>query len=178
MDWKFLFTSFEGRIGRKQFWLGAVVLVIAGMVVALLLSTLFGFGMFGAMNEMQIAMMPDVDTQMDMMMRTGWVNLLIFLIFLWPSAALSFKRRHDRGAAGTEIWVFYALEAVLLLLQVTGLAYSVYEIDGLAMAGPNLLTAILSFVLGIFGLYLLVVIGFLKGDTGPNAYGADPQENI
>jgi uncharacterized membrane protein YhaH (DUF805 family) len=32
----------------------------------------------------------------------------------------------------------------------------------------------LSVIVGIFGLYMLVVLGFLKGTAGPNNYGPDP----
>ena len=34
--------------------------------------------------------------------------------------------------------------------------------------------SILFALLGIFGIYLLVQLGFLKGTQGANSYGADP----
>ena len=41
MDWKYLFTSLEGRIGRQSYWMG--VLALYGMnVVAALLDNLVG----------------------------------------------------------------------------------------------------------------------------------------
>jgi uncharacterized membrane protein YhaH (DUF805 family) len=37
-----------------------------------------------------------------------------------------------------------------------------------------MITNILGIVVGIFALYLLVVLGFLRGTPGPNQYGPDP----
>ena len=41
MDWKYLFTSFEGRIGRQQMWMGIIVLMVVSLV-ANVLDMLFG----------------------------------------------------------------------------------------------------------------------------------------
>lgn len=43
MDWKFLFTSFDGRISRQPFWVGSAVLFAAQLV----LQFLFGDGFIG-----------------------------------------------------------------------------------------------------------------------------------
>jgi len=37
MDWKYLFLDFEGRIGRKDFWIGSVALVFAFAAIRLLI---------------------------------------------------------------------------------------------------------------------------------------------
>jgi uncharacterized membrane protein YhaH (DUF805 family) len=39
---------------------------------------------------------------------------------------------------------------------------------------PTMLFSALGIVSAIFGIYLLVVLGFLKGTAGANSYGADP----
>lgn len=36
MDWKYLFTSFEGRISRKTYWTGILVLAVIGFIAGLL----------------------------------------------------------------------------------------------------------------------------------------------
>ena len=33
MDWKTLFLSANGRIGRQPFWIGVAILIVAGMVL-------------------------------------------------------------------------------------------------------------------------------------------------
>ena len=42
MDWKYLFTTRDGRIGRQQWWLGLIVLVVAMWVIIFVLSMVFG----------------------------------------------------------------------------------------------------------------------------------------
>lgn len=36
MDWKFLFLDSNGRIGRKDFWIGFLILFVAGFVLGLI----------------------------------------------------------------------------------------------------------------------------------------------
>jgi uncharacterized membrane protein YhaH (DUF805 family) len=83
MDWKYLFTSFEGRINRKPYWLGSLTLMAAFMVLLLLLFALVGFfGLF-----------------------IGYIILAILVIY--PSLALMVKRFHDRDKSGWWALVFY-----------------------------------------------------------------------
>ncbi len=54
MDWKYLFTSFEGRINRAKFWAGIGVLIAVSIVASILDAILglqisdSGFGILGA----------------------------------------------------------------------------------------------------------------------------------
>ncbi|MBZ8133801.1 DUF805 domain-containing protein [Afifella sp. IM 167] len=70
MDWKYLYTSFEGRIGRRDWWLGVI-----GLYVVWLISWIL-FGSDG--------LVPFV------------VGVLIFL----GGIACHVKRFHDRGRSG------------------------------------------------------------------------------
>ena len=36
MDWKYLFTSLEGRIGRQSYWMGVIAVTVISFVSALL----------------------------------------------------------------------------------------------------------------------------------------------
>jgi uncharacterized membrane protein YhaH (DUF805 family) len=78
MDWKYLFTSFEGRIGRQGYWMGVLVLVGVS-IVAGLLDAILGTG-----GE------------------SGWgvVSVIATLAMLYPAIALYAKRWHDRGKSG------------------------------------------------------------------------------
>ena len=46
--------------------------------------------------------------------------------------------------------------------------------NGIVMPTPDWWLSILLFALGVFGIYMLVQLGFLKGTPGANSYGADP----
>ncbi len=93
MDFKYLFTSLEGRINRKPYWLAALVLMIASLVVQ-------GVVYFSA--GMQIM-------------------LIVGLIFFWPGFALAVKRAHDRNRPTWLVIAFFALFLISHFMQIAGL---------------------------------------------------------
>jgi len=82
MDWKYLYTSFEGRINRQPYWIGALVLVGALIVINLVLILLAGFA--------------------------GLIIVyIISLLVIYPSLAMMIKRFHDRNKSGWWSLIFY-----------------------------------------------------------------------
>ncbi len=167
------FIGFEGRLNRQPFWISAIVLAVVSIIISLVILPLLG-----------LSLMPNFDLsggQVDLsglaalQSRSAWISLVFFLVFLYPSAAISIKRRHDRGNSGIDVWIYLGLTALLLLLQALGVGMSTTEIPGVGTIptpGPILMT--LTIIVGIFAIYLIVVLGFLKGTAGPNSYGPDP----
>ncbi|WP_436642307.1 DUF805 domain-containing protein [Microbaculum sp. FT89] len=87
MDWNYLFTSFEGRISRQPFWIGAVLLWVINWVAAAIL-----YGLFGE----------------------GFANILftiVSLVLLYPSLAVGAKRWHDRDKSAW--WLLIVLIPVV-----------------------------------------------------------------
>jgi uncharacterized membrane protein YhaH (DUF805 family) len=82
MDWKKFLFSFDGRIGRKAWWL----FLLASFVI------MFGIQMV-ALGPMMAAAMenPEAAAQMSMPI---WV-WIIFIPLIWMSLAVSAKRWHD-----------------------------------------------------------------------------------
>jgi len=70
IDWKFLFTTFEGRINRQLWWIGVGIL----FVISLVINWLIG-------NE-------------------GIIQFIIGVLLLLAGLALHIKRCHDRGKSG------------------------------------------------------------------------------
>jgi len=70
IDWKFLFTSFEGRINRQLWWTGIGV-IFGGSVIARMI--------FG---------------------NHGIIPIVLGIIFLITGLALHIKRCHDRDKSG------------------------------------------------------------------------------
>ena len=109
MDWKYLFTSFDGRINRGKFWAGFGVLLAAAilaMVVDNLLGTTF------------------------MNLPYGWVYVLVGLVSLYFAIALYAKRWHDRDKSGW--WT------LILLIPVIGFVWWLVECGILeGTRGPN-----------------------------------------
>ena len=173
------YTSLDGRIGRQSWWIGVVILIVVNIIISFLILPLVGVSMMPNMA----ALMADpnnvdaqaiADTVTATMRTAGWVSLVIFLIFLYPSAAISIKRRHDKDNSGLDVWIYFGLTAILLLVQALGLFMTVTDVGGIQFPTPSLPFTILQIIVGIFGIYLLVVLGFLKGTSGPNQYGPDP----
>jgi uncharacterized membrane protein YhaH (DUF805 family) len=93
------FTSLEGRIPRKGFWLGLLVLMIITWILEFILFAIFGVSMMGSMDpnlsqEDQAAMA--METMGKMMVPLG----ILLLLTLWPSICLYAKRWHDRDKSG------------------------------------------------------------------------------
>lgn len=85
MDFKYLFTSFDGRIGRQQWWLGTIVLMVASWIISFVIQMFAGA--------------PDPATG-QMNMGALIILLVVMIPFIYASIALSVKRWHDRGKSG------------------------------------------------------------------------------
>jgi uncharacterized membrane protein YhaH (DUF805 family) len=147
--WVSLFTTAEGRISRKQFWLHGVLPLIGVSIVLRIL-------VYVLLIIMPVTMILFAD-------------LAIFLILLWPQYCISSKRFHDVGYPGwyNLLWIIpvilaQALSALdLFLLQ---FAYLLY-----------VASLTLSVIGGLVGLAALIFVYIRAGQQGPNQYGPDPQ---
>ena len=79
MDWKYLLTSYEGRINRAKFW-ACVGVVFVGGIIAIILDNILGT----TFNQMPY----------------GFIYLLYGLAMLYSVFAVYAKRWHDRGKSG------------------------------------------------------------------------------
>lgn len=149
---KALLTTTDGRIGRQQWWIGIVVLIVISIVASIVLSILsFGNGTVMA-----------------------WFGVLINLALIWPSYCVGIKRRHDRDNNGTDLKILIAGSVLLNLLTATGIGSSMTDMGGVMVPVPSIWLGALNLIFAIFAIYMLVQLGFLKGTTGPNSYGPDP----
>ena len=70
MDWQYMFTNFEGRIGRKTWWIGVLVLFAINIIMQMLIRS------------------------------SGIVQFVVGILILIAGLALHVKRCHDRGKSG------------------------------------------------------------------------------
>ncbi len=89
MDWKYLYTSLEGRIGRQSFWMGIVVM-IAGSIIFAVLDSIIG-------------------TRMDN--GIGILGIIYSIAMIYPAMMLYAKRWHDRGKSGW--WTLIVLVPII-----------------------------------------------------------------
>jgi uncharacterized membrane protein YhaH (DUF805 family) len=153
MNLRYLYTSFDGRINRKRFWIASLIMMFAAMLLSAVI-----FTPIAVMN-------PGMD---------GMVALLFSLALLYPACALGVKRLHDRGRSGRLMAVFLAPGIMLQIGDFLGLTGTLYIGESGMTYLPNLFGWTLNAaVLGV-GIWALVELGVLKGTAGPNEYGPDP----
>ena len=148
--------SFQGRLSRLDWWVYGIALNLVGGALAGLLSSLFikpGAQLWGSTTA---------PTQM--------VGLAVLAVLIWPSLALTVKRRHDRDRPG---WVMAILFLLFLTLNSLPLLYTVLPVAIWEHWGWWGALAVACFMLGLW-LTLLILLGVLPGPKGPNRYGPSP----
>lgn len=115
----------------------------------------------------------------------GWIPLLgslISLALIWPNLAISVKRLHDMGHTGWLVVIPWAVCVVAGIVAFTMMGFSaILNASALEREDPVAILGLLGPALGLFGLALLVGLGFLlwigltDGQRGDNRFGSDPK---
>ena len=167
---RFLWFYFgtNGRLARRQWWLGGLVLFVLGLLLAGVELAALGVTMddlaaaldTGAAGKaVAAAVRRDIDV-------IGAGDAVLFFL---PWVCLSVKRRHDRGRSGADYIVLASLELVLNVVRV------VPYIPGVQLpAAFDLDLQPADLAIAAVGLYLLIVLGFRGTVPGANRYGPDP----
>ncbi|MDA7946132.1 MAG: tetratricopeptide repeat protein [Hyphomicrobiaceae bacterium] len=142
-----LYTTFDGRISRQEWWIGTVILIVVS-----------GAG--------QWIMAPgSFDVSSDSNATPSPVHILWSVIVFVPALAITFKRFNDRDQPRLLSYVFAGVYVVCTVLsQFLPAELEHFDTWEWTLAYPFLL----------FSLWTLIDNGFLKGTKGPNRYGADP----
>ena len=147
---KILF-SFDGRIGRRTYWLAILALIVAVQVLT--------FAPFLLESE-------------------GWAVLIIaltsqfiWLFSLWPMLAVGSKRLHDRNKRGWWLLVWWLLP-FYLLFGGFGIDF-VGDPNTVLRAGYFSTGSIMMFASLPIALWGIVELGVLPGTKGPNRFGND-----
>ncbi|MBE7734194.1 DUF805 domain-containing protein [Devosia faecipullorum] len=148
-----LLTTREGRIGRQQWWIGVVAMIVVSIIASIVLGIL-SFG-----NQALL----------------GWLAVLLNLALLYPAYCIGIKRRHDRDNDGTDLKILLGGSVILNLLQASGIGADMVDVGGgIIMPVPALWLGLVNLAYAVFAIYMFVQLGFLKGTSGSNNYGLDP----
>lgn len=136
-----LYTSFDGSITRKPFWLGLLGLFAVGIVLGILTLPLGRLG--------------------------DWVTLLASLALLYPALALCTKRLRDRGRANLPLWlaIYFAPGLLLNVFQALGIGFEQIAFGDVSVTQPTGIGMIVSMIAVIVAIVGLVDMGFLKGKS-------------
>ncbi len=150
------FYSFKGRIGRRGFWAGVlVILVLGSMATVGTKPHLLSQDPFSALIDNWNSMGPR--------------DIIIYLAMLFPLMALVVQRLHDRNKSGLVAILFWG---PALMQAATTLIPSLSGYMDTIMWGYNWLAG----WLGAVGTWFFVELGFYGPRGGnPNKYGIDPR---
>jgi uncharacterized membrane protein YhaH (DUF805 family) len=97
------------------------------------------------------------------------VSAIVDLAFTYPEFAVAAKRCHDRDLPLWLLVIFFGANALLDLVTVLDWAGT--------GDNPSTLSLVIALPFTVFGLALLIELGFRRGTKGPNQYGPDPLGN-
>jgi uncharacterized membrane protein YhaH (DUF805 family) len=177
-----LYTSTKGRISRRVWWFGAAGLgllyVVARKLLGLILHyeprTLPPNGDIPGTGEFIVSILWVTDESLWWHNTASLVWSVVFSAVAW---CLCVKRRHDCGASGWDVAVVLVLP---LLLSLVDLLRGMLPTAPVAspVSGPDAFTLgtflFVSYVYSPFALYVLVMLGLMKGTPGPNRFGSEP----
>ncbi len=150
-----LFFAFEGRIGRKGFWFGFLVLFVVGLLANLPAKP------FNALEN-------PFDVVMESWERLGLYGFVVNAALLYPAAALLVKRLHDRNKPGWLALLFYVpafLQQISFFIGWPDWLEKLYYLSHFIIA---------QFV--AVSVWFFIELGFFRGTRGANRYGPDPRE--
>ncbi len=139
-----LLTTFHGRIGRRQWWIGFVITLIG---------SLLGTYLFNP--ELFTAEPPPA----------SWPETIWALAWVVPLTAITVKRFNDRD------WPWWPGYAVAVITVVSYIAPH-FSLTLDPSAGG--LGALIFWFTAAVGFLALIDNGFIRGTHGPNRYGPDP----
>lgn len=144
MDFKSLFLSANGRIGRQAFWIGFALLVAANIV----LGVIPGIGQLAHLASIYFWVCVSSKRFHDMD-KSGWLTVIPYIVWF-----------------GGMILAFVAGGAGLI----TGLATGSESAAALAGLGAIGIAALVLLVAALFNLGFLLWQGLVPGTPGPNRY--------
>ena len=164
------YSDFSGRARRKEWWNYILFQLLIFIVPAVLFVATSVGEMISDPDTMQyMSQNPDDEEYIYSLMSENvyfWAMMIVELLLLVPWLAVTCRRFHDVGISTGLFWV---VGGVTILNYVITLFFMIEP--GVI---PHTVTSIYNVLNSLVGLVVLVV-AFIPGKTGPNAYGPDPK---
>ncbi len=164
------YSDFSGRARRKEWWSYILFQLLIFIVpVVLFVATTVGEMMSDPDTIQYMSQNPDDEEYIYSLMSGNvyfWAMMIVGLLLLVPWLAVTCRRFHDVGISTGLFWVVGGLT---ILINVIGLLALIEP--GVIPHAVTSINNILSFLTGV----VVLVIAFIPGKIGPNAYGPDPK---
>lgn len=164
--WNVVFNP-DGRMNRKTWWLMFVSLLVLFVIWGAIYGGAIAYVMSSLPHAGDAAWATSPEGQQTIMRALLPIAIplsLVLYLLLWPALAAGTKRLHDRGRSGWAMASYYV-------------PYALFAIAGSmlpASEGPARWLMIAAGVIAVgLSLWLLVELGFLKGEPRENAYGPE-----
>jgi len=152
MDWKFLFFTADGRIGRQNFWIGVLILLAVNVVLGWIPLIGWLISLVGIYCSVCL-----YSKRLHDMGKSGWLQLIPFGI----GAVLLVIGMAVGGMAMMTGWAMHP-----------GGAYD-GSMPAAGWAGMGVFMGLMG-IAGLIGLIFLLWMGLTPGEPGDNRYGPPP----
>jgi uncharacterized membrane protein YhaH (DUF805 family) len=173
--WNVVFNP-DGRMSRKTWWLMFVSLLVLFVIWGAIYGVLLASAMTSLPQASDPAWLASPEGQQAIshaILPVAIPLTLVLYLLLWPAFAAGAKRLHDRGRSG---WVLASYYVPFALFSIAGSMSPDFAHGGAVPEGPARWLMIAAGVIWAgLSLWLLVELGFLKGEPRENAYGPEPQ---
>ena len=169
MDWGNYLFSFQGRINRAKLWL--FILIVLGIYIAYfaLFAMLFGGSLLAMMKGGPGGLMAGGAS----LGLSAILTLVLALVIIFASIAVTVKRLHDRDKSAWWLIVFWLIPFVI---NCAALANQIGQFNNAAGTVPmtNPVLMVLRLVSLALTIWACVELYCLRGTVGDNQYGPDP----
>lgn len=173
--WNVVFNP-DGRMSRKTWWLMFVSLLVLFVIWGAIYGVFIASAMASLPQASDPAWLATPEAQQAISRAILPVAIpltLVLYLLLWPGLAAGTKRLHDRGRSG---WLLASYYVPFALFLIAGSMLQGSAHDAALPEGPARWLMIAAGVIWAgLSLWLLVELGFLKGEPRENAYGPNPR---
>ena len=164
------YSDFSGRARRKEWWSFALFETLITSLLAIPMGMTFGKDFAADPEMVQYMAQNPGDKEYIYSLMGGnvffWGLLIVGILLLVPTLAVGCRRFHDVGISTGVFWVVGGLTVLSSLV-------GVLQVIAPGVI-PQALSGIVSF-LSMLATLAMLVIAFIPGKVGPNAYGPDPK---
>jgi uncharacterized membrane protein YhaH (DUF805 family) len=159
-------TFAQGRIGRKELWFGWIKLFFINIALAIPFQIWKFSATRGAENLAQYYLRHERWFHISV-----WFYFLTWLLLAAPNTSLMIRRRHDRNRSGLDVVIYQVCTLASFFVWI--LLAGNYEFDYVPSGVVPRFGAFDYIFMAVslpFSMYMLIVLGFLKGVRGPTKY--------
>ena len=164
------YSDFSGRARRKEWWSLALFELLIVSLLSIPVVRTFGKDFAADPEIAQYMAQNPGDKEYIYSLMGGnvffWGLLIVGILLLVPTLAVGCRRFHDVGISTGVFWVVGGLTVLSSLV-------GVLQVIAPGVI-PQALSGIVSF-LSMLATLAMLVIAFIPGKIGPNAYGPDPK---